>query len=104
MIYIQLATPIREFNKVRIKEISFFDTNGESNLDKALGFKYQVYKKNDNELIPLYDKYVNIINQKLIDIIIQSKNPDLSAYDFICSQLLQHLVTEQLEIGTIEVE
>lgn len=104
MVYIQLATPIREFNKVRIKEVSFFDTNGETNVDKALGFKYQVYKKSGDVFIPFYDKYIKITNQNFINSAMQSINNNMGAYDFICKQLLQYIVNESLETGTIEIE
>ena len=103
MVYIQLATPVRDFDKVRIKEVSFFDTNGEANLEKALGFKYQVFKKDGEQYIPFYERHINIHNQEYINTAMMAPSEDLSAYDFICKQLLKHLVDESLEIGTIEI-
>lgn len=104
MVYIQLATPVREFNKVRIKEVSFFDTNGEANLEKALGFKYQVYKKDGDQYISFYERHISITNQNFINTAMIKPSGGLSAYDFICKQLLQYLVDESLEIGTIEID
>jgi len=104
MVYINLATPIRDFDKVRIKEISFFDTNGEPNLEKALSFKYQVYKKDGEKYIYFYERHVNITRQDFINTSMSSSSGNLSAYDFICKKLLQYLIDEILEIGTIEIE
>jgi len=103
MVYISLATPVRDFDKVRIKEISFFDTNGEPNLEKALSFKYQVYKKDDERYISFYDRHINITKQDFINTSMSSQSGNLSAYDFICKKLLQYLIDESLETGTIEV-
>ncbi len=104
MVYINLATPVRDFDKVRVKEVSFFDTNGESNLDKALSFKYQVYKKDEDKYISFYDRHINITNQAFIDSVVNIQSGNLSAYDAICKKLLQYLVDNSLETGTIEIE
>jgi len=104
MVYINLITPIKDFDKVRIKEISFFDTNGEPNLEKALSFKYQLYKKNEDRYISFYDRHISIINQEFINICMSSYSDNLSAYDFICKKLLQYIIDQSLETGTIEIE
>lgn len=104
MVYIQLATPVRDFDKARIKEVSFFDTNGEANLEKALGFKYQVYKKDGNKFISFYERHLSITNQDFINTAFTEKQTNLGAYDFICKKLLQYLVDQSLEIGTVELE
>lgn len=103
MVYIQLATPVRDFDKVRIKEVSFFDTNGEVNLDKALGFKYQVYKKDGDAYISFYERHISIADQTYINSAMMAPSGEMKAYDFICKQLLQYLVSQSLEIGTIEI-
>lgn len=104
MIYIQLAVPERDFAKVRIKDISFFDNNGEDNLEKAFGFKYQVYKEDGVEIIPLKSKQMRITDQDLICSILGAKSTKLSAYDLICRHLLEYLVDNKIEIGTIELK
>lgn len=104
MVYIQLATPIRDFDKVRIKEVSFFDTNGETNIEKALSFKYQVFKKNGGEYISFYEKHLSITDQNFIDGAMTAiPTNGLGAYEFICKQLLKYLVDGSIEIGTIEI-
>jgi len=104
MIYIKLAIPVRDFDKVRIKEVSFFDTNGEANLDKALSFKYQVYKKDENRYISFYDRHVSITDQDFINKVMIISSGKIGAYEFICKQLLQYLINQSLETGTIEIE
>lgn len=104
MVYIQLSNPVRDFTKVRIKEVSFFDTNGKGNLEKALGFKYQVFKKDGNIFIPLYERHINVKNEAFINDAMSGNANNMSAYEFICKQLLQYLINEALEVGTIEIE
>jgi hypothetical protein len=104
MVYIQLATPIKDFGRVRIKEISFFDTNGEENVNKSLGFKYQVYRKDENKFISFYDRHISITDQNFINTSLNNKSETLGAYDSVCKMLLQYLVDSNIEVGTIEVE
>ncbi len=104
MVYIQLATPIQGFGKVRIKEISFFDTNSKISAGKALGFKYQVYKVDGSNYISFYDKHVNIQDQDFINNTMSGESNTLSAYNYICKKMLQYLIDQSLESGTIEIE
>jgi len=102
MVYIQMARPIRNFNIVRIKEIHFFDTN-EINIKKAFGFKYQICKMEKDKYIKYEEKHVSISDKKIVNKILTGSS-DLGAYDYICRQLLQYLIDESIEIGTLELK
>lgn len=104
MIYMQLKNPIRGFDKIRIKEVSFFDTDGESNKQRALGFRYQLYKDVGGIFSPLYEKHVNVRDEEYINSSMSSNDSNISAYEFICKQLIQYLIDENIEEGTIEKE
>lgn len=104
MVYIQLRNSTQGFDKARIKQLSFFDTNGKPGSDKGLGFRYQVYKKIGNEYLEQYQEHVNIKDQDTIESVLKSSGDKISAFDIVCKQLLQHLINEKILLGTIEKE
>ena len=102
MVYIQMAKPIRDFNKIRIKEIHFFDTDV-INIEKAFGFKYQIYKMDKDKYIKYEEKHISISDRMIVNKILTGSS-SLGAYDYICRQLLQYLIDESIEFGTLELK
>ena len=93
MIYLLLQNPYRGFNKLKIKSVSFH-SNGK------IIFEYNVY--NDSEI--LFSKMITLTNETKINIIKNASYENLNLYDSICKALVEYIVNESIEIGTIEVE
>lgn len=103
MIYIQLSESIRGFNKVRIREINYFD-NASSGADKSVSFKYAVYKNSGKNEEYLYDKFVVISDDDWIkDVFEKQVYKNMAGFDSICRILLQYLIENNYETGTLEV-
>jgi hypothetical protein len=99
--YIQLAENYKDFDRVRILDVSL---SNYSDTDR-LSFRYQVCKKSGNTYIGLFDKNIMIENQGQIDQIADIVPPEgAKLWDAICGLLLQHLISEEIELGTLEVE
>ena len=104
MVYIQLSENIKSFDKVRIKELNYYD-NADTGADKSIGFKYMVYKKQSTGDKILYDKFVVISDKEFIENVFEKENyQNLTAFDSMCRMLLQYLVRNSIETGTLEVE
>lgn len=104
MVYIQLSEPIKGYNRVRIKQMNYFD-NIDTKADKNINFKYSVYRKDGKEEKTLYEKFITIMDKDFIENTFEkdtSKN--LSAFDSLCRILLNYLVENSFETGTLEVE
>lgn len=103
MVYIQLSENVKGYNKVRIKELNYFDNVGEG-ADKSISFKYIVYKNVSLREEILYDKFVVVSDDDWIqNVFEQSSFKNLNAFDSICRILLQYLIEENYETGTLEV-
>jgi hypothetical protein len=99
--YIQLTQNYRDFDKARILDVSL---SNYSDTDR-LSFRYQVCKKSGNTYIGLFDKNIMIENQGQIDEIADIVPPSgTKLWDAICSLLLQYLIDEEIELGTLEAE
>lgn len=103
MVYIQLSESIKGYNRVRIKELNYFD-EVRYRAEKTVGFKYVVYKKSGTEESVLYDKFVAISSREWIDDVFEKAYfKNLNAFDSICRILLQYLIEHGFETGTLEV-
>lgn len=102
MVYIKMSTPIRDFDKIRIKEFHIFEPNG--NEGTSIGLKYSVYKDTGIEVTECYEKFLSITDVDFISTIKNYKSPNLSNYDSICKLLFEHLIAKGIELGTIEVK
>ena len=104
MVYIQLSENIKTFDKVRIKELNYFD-NEDIGADKSVGFKYIVYKKQSTGEKILYDKFVVISDKNFIEEKFEKESfKNLTAFDSVCRILLNYLIENSYETGTLEVE
>ena len=102
MVYIKMATPIRDFDKIRIKEFHIFEPTG--NEGTSFGLKYSVYKDNGDVVSDCYEKFISITDKDFISTAKNYKSPNLSNYDSICKLLFQYLIDKGIELGTIEVK
>jgi hypothetical protein len=101
MFYIYLQEPVKDFTKIRICSVSYNNAqDGES--ISVLYFKYQLYKKSDNKVIVFYDRNITITDNTFLESL--NVKTDLPVYDFVCKKLLQYLVNQKIETGTIEKE
>jgi hypothetical protein len=91
MIYLQLSQPYRDYNKVRIASFTVEATK--------IAFQYQIYKDGAT----LSDKYLLITEEAAVNSVKAVQYPNTTAYDAICKALIQYLIDEHVEAGTIEV-
>lgn len=101
MMYIQLAQPYRDYDRVRITEAHFVKAaNGD-----RLNFKYEICRKVGSDHEKLFDKVLNVIEQSEIDDLAQV-NPDssLTIWDNMAKKFLQKLIDNGIEAGTLETE
>ena len=106
MIYIQLSEAIKSYNRVRIKEIHFYETDNRETQTPSVVFKYQICKKlGENYYEALYEKTISITNQTLIDQIADFKptGSTLSVYESISKLFLEYLILNSYETGTLEI-
>lgn len=104
MVYIQLSESIKGYNRVRIKQINYFD-NTDTSVDKSINFKYMVYRKDGNTEKVLYDKFISVLDRGFVEETFEKKNSkNLSAFDSLCRILLNYLIENAIETGTLEVE
>lgn len=100
MVYIALSLPYRDYNRVRISSIHFYDKEG----SKTLNFKYEIYKQGTNRNI-LFEETISLTDQNFISSISALKSEgQLTAYDTICKKLLDYLIQSAMETGTLEIE
>jgi len=101
--YIQLAQNYRDFDKIRITEIHFYE--GDDVTLKKLTFRYQVYKKDGESFIELFNKniYITEPNEVLsIASIIPQQNDDI--WKSVSRALLRYIIDNNIESGTLELE
>lgn len=104
MVYIQLSEPIKRYNRVRIKQLNYFD-NTDISVDKSINFKYILYKKDGENEIILYEKFISILDKYFVENVFEKKvHKNLSAFDSVCRILLNYLIEKDIETGTLEVE
>ncbi len=101
MVYIQLSEPIRGYNKVAVTQFSYFE-QAEFGADTSISFKYIVFKDVSSERIVLYEKVVDI-NDEFINRLKNQQNKNLSSFDGFCRILLEYLIENSIETGTLEV-
>jgi len=92
MVYLNLTNPYRDYNKVQINMIHFI-----SNI--KLLFGYQIYKKDGI----LTEKYITITNENIVNKIKNTVYEKFLPYESICKSLIQYLIDEKIELGTIEI-
>jgi hypothetical protein len=103
MIYIQLFEPIKGYNKAKITKINFFE-NAQFGADDSIAFNYITYRDNQSGVEVLYDKFVDINNKDFIDSFKTISHPSLSSFDGVSRILLQYLIDNGYETGTLEVQ
>jgi hypothetical protein len=99
MVYINLANPVKDFTKARIKDFTAYEQNDGS---FCVGYTYQVYKKFEGKYISFYDRHINLIDQDYVKKI-NDKSDKLTPIEAIHKCLLQYIIDEKLEIGTLEL-
>jgi hypothetical protein len=101
MIYMQLTQNYKDYNRVRILDINF----SKPGVSERLNFRYEICKKVGEDYVGLFDKTIVIDEQAEIDALAEIV-PDgsLPLWDMVCELLLQYLVDNSIEIGTIETE
>jgi hypothetical protein len=92
MIYLQLSSPYRDYQKLKISMIQFMS-------EPKILFTYQIYKANGI----LTEQYITITNEADINKIKNSTCPGHTPYDSICRSLIQYVIDSGIEAGTIEV-
>ena len=99
MMYIQLLENYRDFDKVKINEIHFYDSSNK------ISFKYQVYKKDGSEFIELFDKMISISDEEVINSILNfTPVTGTKIKDGISKMLFQYLLDNNIENGILEIE
>lgn len=92
MIYLQLAQPEENFDRLLITE---FHYSGSS-----ITFKYQIYK---DEFI--LGKYRMVIRDESdVDKILNSRSDFLGSSETVQKAMLEYLIEKEIKSGTIEVE
>lgn len=101
MVYIQLSEPIRGYNKVTISQFNYFE-KAEFGADTSISFTYVMYKDVEDRKEILYEKTVDI-NDDFINRLKFQQNKNLSSFDGFVRILLEYLIENSIEIGTLEV-
>jgi hypothetical protein len=98
-----MANPIRDFDKIRIKELHVVMAIG--NEGDHVAVKYSVYKLVDTTKTECYEKFLSIIDQTFVSTFENYKSPNaLGSYDTLCKLIFQYLIDNNIEPGTIEVQ
>lgn len=103
MVYIQLSEPIKSYNKAKIIKINFFES-AQFGGDNSIAFNYIIYKDTSEGSEVLYDKFVDISDKEFMQKLRTKSYPSLSAFDGLCRVLLEYLIDNNYENGTLEVE
>ena len=93
MIYLLLTQSYRNYNKLRIANISY--------IKNKVVFSYDIYKGVNDVL---FSKNITIADQSKIDLIGQAHYANLSSFDAIQRALIEYLISQNVETGTIEIE
>lgn len=103
MVYIQLSESIKGYNKVRIKQLNYFD-NINIKAGKNISFKYGVFREVGGEEKFLYEKFVDVVDRDFIENVFEKEDfSHLNAFDSLCRILLNYLIQNGYETGTLEV-
>jgi hypothetical protein len=100
MVYINLSNPVKDFTRIRIKDFTVYE---QDNGMLCVGYNYQVYKKFEGKYISFYDRHINLIDQDYVKKI-NTKDTRLTPIEIIHRYLLEYIIDEKLENGTIELE
>lgn len=100
MMYIQLSQNYRDYDRVKIIEAHFYEIP-----IKKLSFKYQICKKEGINFIELFSKTIFITDENIINAIeniVPIAGTKLS--DSIHREFLQHIIDNDFELGSLELE
>lgn len=98
MMFIQLEENYRDFDKIRIKEIHFYEAD-------KMSFRYQIYKKDGNNYIELFDKMISITEiEELNSFLNFIPVTGTTLKDGISRKILQYLLDNNIEKGILEIE
>lgn len=100
MIYIQLTNPYATYTKIFIGNINIFDTKIKDGIAR-LSFSYEA--RNDED-ISLFVKTISIKEISVIDEIKSATISTLNLYDTVCKRLLEYLIENSIETGTLEIK
>jgi hypothetical protein len=102
MYYIQLTQNYRNYDKLRILDVHFYDeTEGTA---QRLIFRYGIFRKDGASRVTLFDKTISITEQQEIDAVAAAEPTEGSLWDSVSKILLEYLIDNSIETGTIEVE
>jgi hypothetical protein len=103
MVYLQLAQPYRDFDKIKITDISFSEQTDRS--QARINVRYQIYKKQGNQYVVLFTQSLDIFNQIDVGTVAaMAPGAGFNMYDAVCKILLEYLISKNIESGSIEVE
>ena len=94
MMYIQLSLPYRDFDKISIKAFHVYEN--------AIGVTYNCHNNNDL----LFEKTFHINNDQVEYTPIMTAMPvgNFSVIENVHKLLLEYMITNNIETGTLEVE
>ena len=95
MIYIQL--PKKDgFNKIAIKEFHF--------LENYIIFKYFQFREENGSIIEGQPVSIEVYDKGKVEKIKSVSGKNLNCFDAFCRGLLQYLIDEEIQTGTLEVK
>lgn len=104
MVYLQLSQPYRNFDKVKISFISISESDPSKVDASRISFKYQIFRfNNKGEIESLFERNINLTDKDVVSLIGSKKYPYLNLYDTACRALLEFLLQNGNETGTIEI-
>jgi hypothetical protein len=102
MVYLQLSQAYRDFDKVKINDISFVAQAERT--QSSITFTYQIYKVTGSQTSVLTTQTVNLFNLTDVNsVAATAPATGFNMYDAVCKILLEYLVSKKIESGTIEV-
>ncbi len=99
MMYIQLEENYRNYDKVRIIEVNFFE------ISNRISFRYQIFKRDGSEYKELFDKMISITEQDELNSFLNfTPVTGTTIKDGISRKILQYLLDNNIEKGILEIE
>ena len=100
MIYIQLTNPYAEYTKIFIGNINIFDTKIKDGIAR-LSFSYEA---RNEQGVGLFVKTISVKEPIIIEEIKNTTITTLNLYDTVCKRLLEYLIENSIETGTLEIK